>query len=781
MEHKAQWIWRRKQAVDESEYLLFRKSVVYSRPPIKAEITVTADSCFVLYINGERLLRGPTKSDLSLRYTDTVDLAPHLRQGENVLAAEVIHYPGNRHLANEFKAGPTALMSSMQGGLMIDGDPAWRTDASYHCLPLEAYRFTSVADTDLIYMGHFEDVDGALYPAGWKEAGYREENWKPAVEITENSPYIMGGLANVWQVEPNPIPRPYEEKVSLQRVTRCSASAASQAQHLLAGEWLELPAGEDAWIELDAGEYRTAFPEWEIEGGRGAEICLIYAESYGFDRDGKYIKAARDDCSREGSYLKGGRDVYRPDGRRQNYCPFHYRAFRFIRVEIHGGGQAVKIRLKAVWQTGYPLAVQSRFHSDAGWMDRIWEVSLRTLKSCMYDTYMDCPYYERMQYLMDTRLEALYGFAVSRDDRLARKALRDFYNVQLPNGLLPCHSPANILQIIPTFTFYWIMMLHDHYRYFGDKRLIEGYYPGVEKALAYFTDRLNGQRLLADTGFWQFVDWTADWERGVPVKSTDEINVIHTLMLVFALRQGAELAEVIGRSDCAGHYWQLAEEIGGAVNRYAYDEVRGLYTDTVGRPQWSQHAQVWAVLSGVAEGERARTILQAAMENPDAAKCSFCMQYFLFRALEKAGLYALTRKQWLLWEQMLEMGVTTWPEDPVNWRSDCHAWSAVPLQELMSCGVGLRPAEPGFARVHIAPRMYWLGSCEGSCMTPYGRVTASWRVTDGCLTVQAETEQPVPVLWELLPGQKYEETVSGRASRTVLLEEQRPAAAVIFD
>lgn len=66
-------------------------------------------------------------------------------------------------------------------------------------------------------------------------------------------------------------------------------------------------------------------------------------------------------------------------------------------------------------------------------------------------------------------------------------------------------------------------------------------------------------------------------------------------------------------------------------------------------------------------------------------------------------------------------------------------------------------------------------------MTPYGRVTVSWRVTDGCLTVQAETEQPVPVLWELLPGQKYEETVSGRASRTVLLEEQRPAAAVIFD
>ena len=140
------------------------------------------------------------------------------------------------------------------------------------------------------------------------------------------------------------------------------------------------------------GEYRTAFPEWEIQGGREAEIHFLYAESYGFDRDGEYIKEKRDDCCRQGSYLKGGEDVYFADGRSQQYAPFHYRAFRFIRLEIRGGEEPLRLRLKALRQTGYPLAVQSRFHCGKEPLDQIWEVSLRTLKSCMYDTYMAVSY-----------------------------------------------------------------------------------------------------------------------------------------------------------------------------------------------------------------------------------------------------------------------------------------------------------------------------------------------------------------------------------------------------
>ncbi|HUM84999.1 MAG TPA: hypothetical protein PLN48_14735 [Lachnospiraceae bacterium] len=60
-------------------------------------------------------------------------------------------------------------------------------------------------------------------------------------------------------------------------------------------------------------------------------------------------------------------------------------------------------------------------------MGQLYEICLRTLQNCMTDAYMDCPYYEQMQYPMDTRLQALFTYTISNDTALSHKALEDLY------------------------------------------------------------------------------------------------------------------------------------------------------------------------------------------------------------------------------------------------------------------------------------------------------------------------------------------------------------------
>lgn len=56
------------------------------------------------------------------------------------------------------------------------------------------------------------------------------------------------------------------------------------------------------------------------------------------------------------------------------------------------------------------------------------------------------------------------------------------------------------------------------------------------------------------------------------------------------------------------------------------------------------------------------------------AQCSVAMGYYLFRAMEKAGIYEKTECQWDLWRNMVRNHLTTCVEDGVKERSDCHAW-----------------------------------------------------------------------------------------------------------
>ncbi len=84
------------------------------------------------------------------------------------------------------------------------------------------------------------------------------------------------------------------------------------------------------------------------------------------------------------------------------------RTFRFIVIKASDGKLAEMPAVPVYRRTGYPLIVESTVDSSTPWVKQLWDICLRTLQNCMLETYIDCPYYEQLQFIMDTRLQMLF-------------------------------------------------------------------------------------------------------------------------------------------------------------------------------------------------------------------------------------------------------------------------------------------------------------------------------------------------------------------------------------
>jgi len=49
--------------------------------------------------------------------------------------------------------------------------------------------------------------------------------------------------------------------------------------------------------------------------------------------------------------------------------------------------------------TGYPFVLNAKFDSDKPELQKVLEVGWRTARLCAIETYMDCPFYEQLQYI----------------------------------------------------------------------------------------------------------------------------------------------------------------------------------------------------------------------------------------------------------------------------------------------------------------------------------------------------------------------------------------------
>jgi hypothetical protein len=734
-------VWIAPEGAKPLDYGVFhlRRHIRLASRPGRFVVHLAADDRYRLYANGVAVCFGPQHNDTHFVRFDSVDLAPYLTAGDNVLAACVWHF------------GPERPFNSMTvaAGFILKGDgpveqeantgPDWLAmrDESYSPVVIPQERLHT-----FIVSGPTEAIDGRIYPWGWEKPDYDDRAWRPPGAHSIGASTNEGGVPERAGVDyerllrPRNIPFPSEVPQRLKSVRR-SEGAAPGDGFLSGTAPLHVPSNSEVTVLLDQGFETNAFPKLVVSGGRDAIVTLAYAEAL---VDDSMRKGNRN--SIDGRRLVGTEDTFILDGgAHRTYSTLEFRCYRYLEIRVRTGPEPLTIDDISGLATGYPFVEAGSFASDDPSLSAIWDVGWRTARMCAFDTYMDCPYYERLQYVGDTRIQALISLYVSGDDRLVRNAIQLFDESRIPEGLTQSRYPTTVPQIIDTFSLFWIGMVHDYWMLRDDPDFVGARLHGVQCVLQWFERRVNPKTgMLGPTPYWSFVDWPDEWPWGNEASIGGEPPGVRTtgssivsMQYVIALDQAADLFRSAGRADVADRYASEASGVRAAVRRLCWDPDRRLIADTPERNHFSQHANALAVLSGCVAGSEAKELIGRVAHDRKLVQCTVYFRFYLLRAMKAAGLGDAYVDELGPWKAMLAEGLTTFAERPGETRSDCHAWSASPIYEFLATVCGVEPGSPGFRSVRIEPHLGRLH--EAQCVVPHpaGAIEVRIKRTDSHL------------------------------------------------
>ena len=121
-----------------------------------------------------------------------------------------------------------------------------------------------------------------------------------------------------------------------------------------------------------------------------------------------------------------------------------------------------------------------------------------------------------------------------------------------------------------------------------------------------------------------------------------------------------------GRPALAKEYRQRRERVLSSVEKLCFDKALGLYREGTDFPQYSSHAQAWAVPNGLKKGSDAETLLRTAMDRDGCLVYIFSTSFEWFRALEQAGMFPEMRRELQPWIDLPDRNCTCCPETPTN-------------------------------------------------------------------------------------------------------------------
>ena len=724
----AQWITAPKVSPHDEAVLHFRKIIQVTEKPQHFVVNVSADNQFIFYVNGQRVGSGPSRSDLHHWCYETYDIGPILRDGDNVLAATVWNFGTNAAIAQFSDRIGFLVHGEGDAERIADTNTTWEVEQ-------EKGIDTFMQQVPGYYAAEpGERLNGAVFDWDWQDATKSKSNWIEPISLGNAALREATNAHNNWQLEADPLPPMEFSELGEAKMVRAEGIATPEA---FPAKPFTVPPHASVSVLLDYEHLTTAYSLLTTAGGSNAKIRLTYAEAL---VDDKGQKGSRNEI--EGKHITGVTDEFISGGQESaTFEPLVWRTWRYLQLDIATADQPITVQRLRTFFTAYPFVERAQFDSDDATLHQIWEVGWRTARLDAHDTYMDTPYWERLQYVGDTRLQALISYTVAGDDRLARQAINAFNYSRLPEGITQSRYPSSLTQIIPTFSLLWVGTVHDFWMYRGDAEFVRSQLQGTRSVLDWFLKKRRADGLLDRIPWWPFADWGKDFDFGQPPQDADGASSVITLQFIEALRYAAEIETALGDAHYAAIYRVAAHRAARAVYDRCWNARYGLLADTPAQNHFSQHANILGIWLDVVPVSEQRKVLGKVLaasadastsgmgELPPMTLATYYFRFYLARALDHTGMGDQYLHLLGPWKTMLNLGLTTWAEQPEPTRSDSHAWSAHPNYDFLTIVAGIRPAEPGFKAVTIEPHLGNLKHVKAKLPIPQGAVEVEYTQT----------------------------------------------------
>jgi len=677
---------------------LFRRELTLDGKIKTARAFICGLGYYELHINGQKvgeqlLDPGYTRYDKRDLYV-THDVTALLKRGGNAIGVIL----GNGWFNVQTKAvwnfhnapwreAPKLLISLVveftDGRTVIIGsDASWKTS-------------TGPIVFDSIYGG--ENYDARRELPGWDKPGFDDSTWQPAQLVDAPKGRLVAQMMPPIQADQEIKPVKLTEPKPGVFVFDMGQSFAGVTELKVRG-----PAGTT--VTLRHGE--RLFPDGSLDLNGIAHHVERIETNQQFQTDNYTLKG-------------GGTETWR--------ARFTYYGFQYVEVTGFPGRPTLDSLRGIFFHTAVPVA--GRFECSNPLFNKIWRAARWSYLSNLESIPTDCPHREKNGWMGDAHLAAEQGIFNFMPAGIYTKWINDLGDEQQPAGPLPGIVPTSGWGYAwgngPAWDSAFALIPFYLYEYYGDTQPLRDHLDGLKRYVDYLGTRASNNIVSIGLNDW------APFKTKTPADITDTAYYFRDAQIV------ALAASLLGKTEDAAHYNQLAAQIRKSFNDHFFHADTGTYGNG------SQTSLSCALYQGLVEPENQARVLQNLVAKVAASNghidTGILGAKYLLNTLTEHGrtdvAYQMAAQKDLpSWGWWIEQGATTlWEEwNGANSRNhimygDISAWFYKAL-----AGINPDPAAPGFKHFFIRPQpVGGLTFARAEYDSIHGKIVSDWKIAGG--------------------------------------------------